>query len=308
MLPPLGNRQRNPRQAVAEQQQRRTPRYRSPRLSLLSSSRASSRASHASHADYRNGRRLRVTSSRASSYHSVDDEVWNVNRTPAPASEVSYNMEESPPNIDNDNNNHNDNHNHNHNHKQSESHYSPRPPSFSSQPLPPQHQKHQLHFSINQQDGGGGDGEMYGTTTMRPAPYKRRMREQQRQRRLDERMQQYLEKRQVKQQQKEIANLEREIEKQHFVQTKEMEFHEREKQMKRNRKKGKVGDGAGLLRLLRDRHKIAGNMNEVEQFNSLLYQTEKKSAPWEKNDSMTRQGSPRLRRPVKVVLIPYLRD
>ena len=306
MLPPLGNRQRNPRQAVAEQQQRRTPRYRSPRLSLLSSSRASSRASHASHADYRNGRRLRVTSSRASSYHSVDDEVWNVNRTPAPASEVSYNMEESPHNIDNDNNNHNDNHNHNHNHKQSESHYSPRPPSFSSQPLPPQHQKHQLHFSINQQDDGGGG--MYGTTTMRPAPYKRRMREQQRQRRLDERMQQYLEKRQVKQQQKEIANLEREIEKQHFVQTKEMEFHEREKQMKRNRKKGKVGDGAGLLRLLRDRHKVAGNMNEVEQFNSLLYQTKKKSAPWEKNDSMTRQGSPRLRRPVKVVLIPYLRD
>jgi hypothetical protein len=181
---------------------------------------------------------------------------------------------------------------------------SPRPPSYQHQHQQPTPQ--QQNDPNQQEDPRRTHIPAAGMrlTTMRPAPYDRRMREQQRQRRLDERMQKYLEKRQVKQQQKEIEDLERKIERQNFVQLKETEFHEREKQMKRNRKRGE--GSAGLLRLLRDRHKEAGNMDEVDQFNSVLYGNRRLNDDDGRQKFRSRDRE--LRRPEKVVLIPYLRD
>ena len=280
-LPPIGNRTRS-RQVQAQQ-------YRSPRRSFLdsrTSSRATSRASTYA------GRR-----SRATSCYSVDSEVWNANRSPAPLSEVSYNMSEAGDDY----------------HSPQPPSYSPRPPSFSPRPSsysprPPshssQHQQHQQHHEESTRPSFGHYDNQHQEihpqhismqqTTIRPAPYQQRLKEQQRQRRLDQRRGNFLEKRRMQEQQKEIQALEKKIKEQEKKQRRENsnQYHLSTKKQR--------GKGVSLLRILRDRHHNEGNHHEVHKLNSVLQrENPKRRRSNKKNRSHLFS---------KIVLIPNLRD
>ena len=291
-LPPIGNRTRS-RQVQAQQ-------YRSPRRSFLdsrTSSRATSRASHSTYA----GRR-----SRATSCYSVDSEVWNANRSPAPLSEVSYNMSEAGDDY----------------HSPQPPSYSPRPPSFSPRPSsysprPPshssQHQQHQQHHEEATRPSFGHYDNQHQEihpqhismqqTTIRPAPYQQRLKEQQRQRRLDQRRGNFLEKRRMQEQQKEIQALEKKIKEQERTQRRENnnQYHLSTKKQR--------GKGVSLLRILRDRHHNEGNHHEVHKLNSVLQRENPKRGNNNKNRShLFKQRNNHRHRPEKIVLIPNLRD
>jgi hypothetical protein len=291
MLPPLGNRTRDVRsRQYQHHHQQPQPQYRSPRRSLLSSSRAPNRHPY-SRASSRSSFAGRQSTN--PSIYSVDPEVWDINRTPAPPSEISYNLGSitptqardvssllrSPPHPP---------------HPQYDLKLHPRPPQ---QPQQKQKQLHKINF----------DHEATNRTTIRPAPYSHRIRQQHRQRRLDERQERYLEKRRAKEQQNEIEELEREIKRQdqelHHAQVHEESRHQFNQQ--------RAVKGMDLVRRMRDRHVKFGNKKEVGLLNSVLYEYKEGRGVPKGGGIFGRKLGGRGRgsaRPQKIVLIPNLRS
>ena len=283
MLPPLGNRTRDVRSR--QYQHHHQPQYRSPRRSLLSSSRATHRHPY-SRASSRSSFAGRQSTN--PSIYSVDPEVWDINRTPAPPSEISYNLGSITPTQARD---------------VSSSLRSPRPPSHPHppHPHPPQydlklHPRPPQQSQQKQQQKINFDHEATNRTTIRPAPYSRRIRQQHRQRRLDERQERYLEKRRAREQQNEIEELEREIKRQdqelHRAQVHEESQHQFNQQ--------RAVKGMDLVRRMRDRHVKYGNKKEAGLLNSVLHECKKGGG----GGIFGRK----LARPQKIVLIPNLRS
>jgi hypothetical protein len=276
MLPPLGNRTRS-RQHQGHQQQ-----YRSPRRSLLqsrTSTRATSRASQSSYA----GRR-----SRATSRHSVDSEVWRINRTPAPPSDISYNMGSVTPTESRDND--------------LQSMYSQRsPPNRQSESQMPIQQQMQLQPKRPPKSA-------MNDTTMRPAPFAQRRRMANRERLLDQRKEHYLAKRRARQQQIEIEILEKEVAKQEHALQQANLIEERNQDFFQH----KAIKGIGIVRRLRDRHKAEGNVKAAALLSSVLYDSHGGvGGIFGRNRYIHPNGNGQGRKqaaPEKIVLIPNLRS
>ena len=200
-------------------------------------------------------------SSRATSvYSSLDREVWSINRTPAPPSEASFafgsedggssrgssfgssRLRGLPSPSDN------------------------RPPAPPTPPWPQwKQQKHQpmpppsLH-----------------RTNVRPAPFRQRFAEAARARRLDERRDEWLKRRHLAEQQRQIDELELQLRIQEKERLMAREEHMREKEIIRQvldvntEKHKKHRKAKPLLQLLADRHLAAGSQKEFKSLASAI--------------------------------------
>ncbi len=188
-------------------------------------------------------------SSRASSVYSVDREVWSINRTPAPPSEASFAFggsedggggsrasSRSLPSPDD--------------------RLQPQPsPPPRWLPAPPPYPMAPMHHR----------------TGSKPAPFRQRYASAARARRLDERRDQWLERKRLAKQQEEIEELEFQL----HMQEKER-LHVHEQQMQENEtirrvnavdsdKYKKHRKAQPLLQLIADRHLAAGNQKEFNR-------------------------------------------
>lgn len=183
--------------------------------------------------------------SRGTSIYSVDREVWSINRTPAPPSEASFAYASDC----------------------AESRRSSTRSQSGSLNDRLAEMKPEQRFVYQAMDK---------PTTMKPAPYRQRFASAERQRRLDERRDKWLERHRLARQQREIEELEFQIalqEKQKQLQVedamKENEIIQRVNntnadEFKEHRRQ------QGLLELLRDRHLAAGNREQVQQLSMAM--------------------------------------